>query len=102
MLELPVNVGEISYVPETDLTRPVRIGFVGQATAAKGISAFLDTARRLKGRHGTAVEFHLVGRSMPGSNAADFAVLDSPVSEDHLPRQTFLTRLGALHFVFLP
>lgn len=102
VLELPVNVGELPYVPETKLTRPVRIGFVGQATAAKGISAFLDAARRLKERRGTSVEFHLVGRSMPGSNAADFAVLDSPVNEDHLPRQTFLEQLGALHFVFLP
>ncbi|MGH7156112.1 MAG: hypothetical protein ACREF3_19465, partial [Acetobacteraceae bacterium] len=29
-------------------------------------------------------------------------VLDSPVSSDHLPREAFLRRLAALHFVFSP
>ena len=102
VLELPVNIGEIPHVPETKLDRPVRIGFVGQATEAKGISVFLDAVRALKARHGAAVEFHLVGRLMSGSDVSRFAILDSPVSDQHLRRETFQERLAALHFVFLP
>ncbi|HSU05739.1 MAG TPA: hypothetical protein VLI93_09215 [Acetobacteraceae bacterium] len=102
VLPLPVNVGELAHVPEPRLTRPLRIGFVGQATQAKGIGAFLETAREFKARYGEAVEFHLIGRVPPGGELDRFALLDSPVSGDHLPRQVFLERLGRMHFVFLP
>ena len=102
VLPLPVNLGELPLVPEPELRRPVQIGFVGQATEAKGISAFLDTAAAFHQRYPGLVEFHLIGRVMPGSDPASFAVLDSPASERHLSRQEFLDRLGRLHFVFLP
>lgn len=102
VLELPVNISEIPDVPETELKLPVRIGFVGQATEAKGISSFLEAAGRLKARHGSAVEFHLVGRAISGSDLTRFNILDSPITDQHLPRASFLERLGALHYVFLP
>jgi len=102
VLPLPVNLGELPLVPETELRRPVQIGFVGQATEAKGIGDFLDTAAAFRERYPGLVEFHLVGRVMPGSDPARFAVLDSPASEQHLSRQEFLDRLARLHFVFLP
>ena len=102
VLPLPVNLGELPLVPELELRRPVQIGFVGQATEAKGISAFLETAATFRERYRGQVEFHLIGRVMPGSDLASFAVLDSPASELHLSRQEFLDRLARLHFVFLP
>lgn len=102
VLPLPVNLGELPLVPEPELSRPVQIGFVGQATEAKGITAFLDTAALFRERYPGLVQFHLVGRMMPGSDPAGFAVLDSPTSDQHLSRQEFLARLSRLHFVFLP
>jgi glycosyltransferase involved in cell wall biosynthesis len=102
VLPLPVNLGELPLVPEPELRRPVQIGFVGQATEAKGIAAFLDTAAAFRERYPGLVEFHLVGRVMPDSDLARFAVLDSEASEQHLSRQEFLDRLARLHFVFLP
>ncbi|HEX5327380.1 MAG TPA: hypothetical protein VFW75_11980 [Acetobacteraceae bacterium] len=102
VLPLPVNVGELGLVPEPRLELPLQVGFVGQATEAKGISSFLDVARTLKHRYGNAIEFHLIGRVPPGSDLGRFAVLDSPPTSDHLPRQDFLERLGRQHFVFLP
>jgi len=102
VLTLPVNLGEIAQVPDTPLAAPVQIGFVGQATGPKGITAFLETARLFKARYGDRVGFHLVGRAMAGADLGPFAVLDSPVSSDHLPREEFLRRLASLHFVFSP
>jgi len=102
VLPLPVNLGELPLVPEPELHRPVQVGFVGQATEAKGISAFLETAATFRERYQGLVEFHLIGRVMPGGDPASFAVLDSPASERHLSRQEFLDRLARLHFVFLP
>ncbi len=102
VLPLPINVAELPLVPEPRLTRPLRIGFVGQATEAKGISTFLDIARDFKARCGDAIEFHLIGRVPPGAELNRFAVLDSPASTEHLPRQDFLDRLARIHFAFLP
>ncbi|MGH7154572.1 MAG: hypothetical protein ACREF3_11655, partial [Acetobacteraceae bacterium] len=102
VLTLPVNLGEIAQVPDMQLAAPVQIGFVGQATGPKGITGFLETARLFKARHGDRVAFHLVGRAMEGADLAPFAVLDSPVSSDHLPREEFARRLASLHFVFSP
>ncbi len=102
VLELPINMGESDQVTENRLTHPVRIGFVGLATQAKGISAFLEAASRLKMRYPGALEFHLVGRVPDDGDTTKFALLDSPVDHQHLPRPLFLRRLGSLHFVFLP
>lgn len=103
VLDLPVNASEIAFVPQMELTRPVRIGFVGLASEAKGFPLFLQTAREVKARHGDAVEFHLVGRLMPGADLPQGAgLLDSPVTDKHLPRDVFRQQLGSLHFVFLP
>ncbi|HEY6431295.1 MAG TPA: glycosyltransferase [Acetobacteraceae bacterium] len=102
VLPLPINVAELPLVPEPRLARPLRIGFVGQATEAKGISTFLDIARDFKARCGDAIEFHLIGRIPPGAELNRFAVLDSPASAEHLPRQDFLDRLARIHFAFLP
>jgi glycosyltransferase involved in cell wall biosynthesis len=102
VLPLPINVAELPLVPEPRLARPLRIGFIGQATEAKGIGAFLEIARDFKARYGDAVEFHLIGRVPPGAELQRFAVLDSPVSTEHLARQDFQDRLAGIHFAFLP
>ena len=98
----PIYTAEIPERPDATLQAPLRIGFVGQATAAKGIDFFLDVARDFKARYCDRIEFYLVGRAMPGSDLARFSVLAHPVTTDHLSRAAFVERLATLHYVFLP
>ncbi len=102
VLPLPINRAEIAAARPIALAAPLRIGFVGQGTEAKGITAFLETARLLKARHGSRIDFFLVGRPALGSDLARFSVLSHTVSPDHLSRDEFRTLLGSLHYVFLP
>ncbi len=102
VLALPANVGELANQAEMGLSRPVRFGLIGQATKDKGIDAFLDIAKRMTARHGSAVEFYLVGAMRPGDDPARFAPLAHPVDHGALDRASFTDRLARLHYVLLP
>ena len=102
VLPIPAIPSEITASPEVPLQDPVRVGLIGQATEAKGISPFLETARQLKQEFGRRIEFYLIGRVFPGDDLARFAVLDVPVSTDRLSRDTYRDMLSKLHFAFLP
>jgi hypothetical protein len=98
----PVSLAGLTDRPPLPLAGPLRFGLVGQATEAKGSTVFLAIARRLRARHGSAVEFHLVGPVPPGGDLTRFAALSHPVEPGLLSRETYLQRLAALHFVLLP
>jgi hypothetical protein len=102
VLELPINVAEVAGQQAPVFAPPIRIGLVGLATAAKGTELFLDIAREMTARFPGKVTFHHVGRLTPEADPAPFAVLAEPPSTTHLPREKFIARLAALHFVFLP
>jgi hypothetical protein len=85
-----------------ELSYPVRVGLIGQATEAKGITPFLYTAKQLKKLHGNRVEFHLIGRVFPGTDLSRFSHLDGTVSYNDLPRNEFHRQLSRMHYVFLP
>jgi hypothetical protein len=102
VLPLPINLTELPGQRTIELRPPVRIGLVGQATRAKGIDLFLDLARDFKARHGSMVEFVLVGRATADSDLSAFGVLEDPVTTDVLPRDQYLARLAKLHYVLLP
>ena len=102
----PVSLGDIPeganvYHPLSD---PIRIGFVGQGTHAKGIDVFLDVAARVKARHPGRVAFHLIGSMRAAKDDTDAAaVLEEPPGLDAaLTREIFVTRLARLHYVLLP
>jgi glycosyltransferase involved in cell wall biosynthesis len=99
---LPINLDEVPTVPPCRLEAPVRIGFVGLATAAKGIDTFLRVAAASKQRFGTQVEFQHVGRVPEGSDLRPFQVLAQPPSTAPLERTEFLRRMAQLHYVLLP
>ena len=102
VLELPINVAELTGQRDPEFAPPIRIGLVGLATAAKGTDLFLDIARDMTARFPGKVSFHHVGRLTPGADPAPFAVLADPPSTAHLSRAEFTARLAALHYVFLP
>ncbi|MFT8245530.1 hypothetical protein [Roseomonas sp. BN140053] len=99
---LAVNVSELGTWREVPLRDPVRIGLIGLATEAKGISPFLETARLFKERYGGRVEFFIVGGSPDTPRPGQFRDIAHEVQARHTPREVFLDRLGQLHYVFLP
>jgi hypothetical protein len=102
VLPHPANLAEVEYCRSLRLEYPVRVGLVGQATEAKGITPFLETAQLFKQQYGERVEFYLVGRVFPGDDTSAFAILDGPVSTATLSRADFRDLLAHLHFVYLP
>lgn len=102
VLPLPINIAEYQPADAVWPPAPLRVGFVGQATEAKGIGTFLDLAADLRARHGDRIAFHLIGRGMPGMESSVFAPLEEMPTSDHLPREEFIRRLKALHYVLLP
>jgi glycosyltransferase involved in cell wall biosynthesis len=102
VLPLPINLAELPEQVTTRVTPPIRIGFVGQGTQAKGFDVFLALARDLKACHGERVAFHLIGRAVPGADLAPLAVLADPPTTEQLPRAEFIARLAKMHYVLLP
>ena len=102
VLPLPINATELPATPAVTLASPIRFGFVGQATEAKGITSFLAIARAMKARHGAAAEFDVIGRADPRHPPPDASDLIAPVATAYLTREEFTRRLAALHYVVLP
>jgi glycosyltransferase involved in cell wall biosynthesis len=105
VVPLPVNTAEVPAAAESapGLAPPIRIGFVGLGTPAKGMDSFLEVARRVRARHGAdRVQFVHVGRMPAESAAAGAEVLADPPATEHLARAEFVRRLASLHYVFLP
>ncbi len=102
VLPLPVNIGEVSSVPRVPLCYPLKIGFVGQATEAKGISTYLQVAKEFSDRYELHIQFHVIGRAYPGDDLQRFSGLASKVTHEHLTRKAFVERLAQMHYVFLP
>lgn len=99
---LPSPAGESAAAAPLKLGKPIRIGFVGLATEAKGVSIFLRIAQKYRPKYGPDIEFHHIGPVPEGSDPARFCGLDSPPSTGSLPREEFAERLSRLHYVMLP
>ena len=102
VLPLPINAGEMSHEAPRALAHPIRFGFVGQATQAKGIDVFLAIAREMNARHPGKAAFSVVGRAYPGAAMPDVSPLAHPIATDYLPRSEFVRMIAELHYVFLP
>lgn len=98
----PINTAEAAGWEAPRFEFPIRVGLVGQATEAKGITPFLQLAARLKARHGPKIEFHIVGSRPRESDPELFRDIAHPVPIGQISRAEFVARMAKLHYVLLP
>jgi hypothetical protein len=98
----PVDAREAAGHPPPEADGPLRVGLVGLATEAKGLTPYLETARLFRQRHGDRIEFHIAG-GRPGDIPPErFADIAHKMPAGHIPRSLFVERMARLHYVFLP
>jgi len=102
VLPLPILTSEARAAAPAIFGTPLRFGFVGWGSPAKGFDRFLDAARTVKAAWGDRVEFVHIGRAKPPHDPADTALLAYPLSEAPLSRPEFARRVAETHFVTLP
>lgn len=83
------------------LTHPIHIGFAGNASIDKGFADFVQFASELKARHPGRFEFHAIGRLAKDADSIDQKILTTPASAEALPRETYVQRLRAMHYLFV-
>ncbi|MBU8538471.1 glycosyltransferase family protein [Falsiroseomonas tokyonensis] len=88
-------------LPEVPLpARPLRIGTLGIATRGRGFDLWLRLAAELGGLPGLSL--HHVGPLHRDFAGRPMTGLTDPPDESHLPREVYLSRLQALHYVCVP
>jgi len=90
----------IAELPE--LRSPVKIGFLGMATRAKGYDAFLRIASEFGRAHPGAAEFHGVGMLHSEFEGADQSALSVPMTPMGLNRAAYAAAVSRLHYACLP
>lgn len=99
----PLPSGEATYSSDSaTISRPVKIGFLGLATPAKGFLVFLELARRLHSSHPGLFEFHAIGSMPIGATIQGSDILDTSPGTTKMPRDEYLCRVRDLHYVCLP
>ncbi len=86
--------------PRPSFALPLHIGFVGNASQAKGFQAFCELAHRLKKARPEAFRFHVIGKLAEDAKHLDQSALDTPAASNPLPRDTFNQLLQQQHFMF--
>lgn len=82
------------------LQHPIRVGFAGLASTAKGFPEFLTLAHTLNHQQPGKFEFCAVGMLPRESQGLDQSPLHEPAA-DPLPRPLFIRRLNTLHYLFV-
>lgn len=81
------------------VTAPIRIGFAGNASLAKGFAQFMEVVAYAAQHFPGKFEFHSIGLIPKESSQFDTRLLSS-VSGNNLPRQQYVERLQRMHYVF--
>jgi hypothetical protein len=82
------------------LNWPIKIGFAGLATIAKGFPDFLEFARQIQSQHPGLFEFHAFGK-LPGESAGFDQSPLATKAKDGLTRSEFVAGLNSLHYLFV-
>jgi hypothetical protein len=87
----------------SDLSEPIRFGFLGLANKAKGFPLFVEVANDVTAKHGRRIEFHAIGRFPPnGALENGTEILETKPAGTRMSRADFVRGVTPLHFVILP
>ena len=98
----PFPSEQASAASQPPMQYPLRIGFLGLATAQKGFDQFVDLAQAVKRVFGDRVEFHAFGRAMSDARDIRFDCLTTAPAAVGLSRNDYLRGVQSLHYVCLP
>ncbi len=99
VLEHPILGGEWGQTLQLAEGEPLRIGFVGHASASKGFDRFVGWANRLAG---PMLEFHAIGIASPEALQMDQSALTRKATAGSVPRPEYVAALARCHLVCLP
>lgn len=100
VLPHPIAAGELGEARAP--APPLRFGFLGLATEAKGFPRFVELARAVKARAGARARFETVGWSLHGLDGLDLSPLDIPPRSEGFARSDYVAAVSALDYACLP
>ena len=103
VIDHPVS-GNREQVSKHELSSPVKFGFLGRASEAKGFSHFLAVAKHINERFPGQAVFSLVGFLGPGQDRQtlpNLVYLDGNLSHEKLEWDEYAEQVKELHFVCL-
>jgi len=87
----------------SELSEPIRFGFLGLADKAKGFPLFVELANHVIAKFWRRVEFHTVGHlSVNGTPVSGTEALATKPGTTLMSRADFLRGVRPLHFIVLP
>jgi hypothetical protein len=98
-LEHPILGGEWGETRTLAPDEPLRIGFLGHASASKGFDRFVAWATA---HAGPRLEFHAIGIASPEALRMDQSALTRPATAGSVPRSEYVAALAPCHLVCLP
>ena len=84
-----------------DLSVPIRFGFLGLVSKAKGYPLFVKLADEVIAKYGHCAEFHVIGHFLGEALNDTKAVATKPVGKQ-MTRADFIRGVSSLHFIVLP
>jgi hypothetical protein len=97
---IPPNEGASETI---ELSAPIRFGFLGLVTNAKGFSLFVRLANEFTAENGGSAEFHVIGHFLgDGTGVNLIKSLATKPGGTQMSRADFIQRISRLHFVVLP
>jgi hypothetical protein len=97
---IPPNEGASETI---DLNVPIRFGFLGLVSKAKGFPLFVKLADELTAKNGGSAEFHVIGHFLGnGTGVKSLATLATKPGATQMTRADFIRGVSPLHFVVLP
>ncbi|MDQ7837660.1 MAG: glycosyltransferase [Thermodesulfobacteriota bacterium] len=101
VLEHPIAPNE-RFENSIALMPPIKFGFLGASTEAKGFDRYLKVASEIKSRFPGRAEFHAYGSISDGLSKLQMSVLDVQPQQTKLGRNQYVCGLKNLHFVCFP
>ena len=87
----------------SQLSIPIRFGFLGLANEAKGFPVFVKLAEDVTAKYSNQAEFHAIGRFSSEANPTQSTVaLTTKPGVERLSREEYVQGVEQLHYIVLP